>query len=79
MRAKFVLLLLLLAPVLAACSNTDSASGRQVSFVGDTVVVKVLASPLRTSARTAACASAMSRLRSTVRNVCCCSVTTARC
>lgn len=46
MRTKFVLLWLLLAPVLAACSNTNSASGRYVSFVGDTVVVKVPGKPV---------------------------------
>lgn len=41
MQSKILLLLFLLAPVLAACSNHGSpASGRYVSFVGDTIVVK---------------------------------------
>ena len=45
MQSKILLLLLLLAPLLAACSSRGSASGRYVSFVGDTVVVKAPGNP----------------------------------
>ncbi|HEX7128779.1 MAG TPA: hypothetical protein VF217_01775, partial [Rhodanobacteraceae bacterium] len=46
MQPKVLLLLILLAPVLAACSDHGgSTSGRYVSFVGDTVVVKVRGKP----------------------------------
>lgn len=41
MQSKFLLLPLLIAPALAACSNHGgSASGRYVAFVGDGLVVK---------------------------------------
>jgi hypothetical protein len=46
MKTKFLLLPLLLAPALAACSNHgSSASGQYVSFTGDTLVVKTPAKP----------------------------------
>ncbi|MGN6313690.1 MAG: hypothetical protein ACTHMO_08020 [Rhodanobacteraceae bacterium] len=46
MQPKVLLLPLLLAPVLAACSDHGgSASGQYVSFVGDTVVVKTPSNP----------------------------------
>lgn len=46
MRPKVLLLPVLLAPVLAACSgHGSSASGQSVSFVGDTVVVSVPGKP----------------------------------
>jgi hypothetical protein len=46
MQPKVLLLPLLLAPVLAACSDHGgSTSGQYVSFVGDTVVVKVNGKP----------------------------------
>lgn len=46
MRPKLLLLPLLLAPVLAACSgHGGSASGRYVSFVGDTIVVRTPRNP----------------------------------
>lgn len=46
MKSKILLLPFLLAPALAACSGPGgSASGRYVSFVGDTVVVKAPGQP----------------------------------